>query len=96
MFVWKNTTLLQAFEEHQPAIHATLTSVPLARIDEAYPNAPRETIDVGIMEKARNVATIPASFGVERRRQLGRAVGARRARCGWQRGEWRRPRAAGR
>jgi mannose-1-phosphate guanylyltransferase len=62
VFVWKNTTLLHAFEEHQPEIHATLRSVPLARIDEAYPNAPRETIDVGIMEKARNVATIPASF----------------------------------
>jgi mannose-1-phosphate guanylyltransferase len=62
VFVWKNTTLLDAFKEHQPEIHAVLTSVPLARIDEAYPNAPRETIDVGIMEKARNVATVPASF----------------------------------
>jgi mannose-1-phosphate guanylyltransferase len=62
VFVWKNTTLLAAFEEHQPEIYRVLTSVPLGQIDDAYPNAPRETIDVGIMEKARNVATVPASF----------------------------------
>ena len=52
-----------AFEQLQPAIYATLTQVPLARIDEVYGQAPRETIDVGIMEQARNVATIPADFG---------------------------------
>ena len=62
VFVWKNSTLLAAFEEHQPDIYAALTALPLERIDEVYPDAPRATIDVGIMEKARNVATIPASF----------------------------------
>jgi mannose-1-phosphate guanylyltransferase len=62
VFVWKNTTLLSAFQRHQPAIYATLTSVPLAQIDSAYPHAVRETIDVGIMEQAPNVATIPAHF----------------------------------
>jgi mannose-1-phosphate guanylyltransferase len=63
VFVWKNSTLLAAYQQHQPAIYATLTSVPLDRIDQAYPSAPRETIDVGIMEPARNVATIAAHFG---------------------------------
>ena len=63
VFVWKNTTLLDAFRAHQPEIHATLSSVPLADIDRAYPDAKRETIDVGIMERASNVATIPADFG---------------------------------
>jgi mannose-1-phosphate guanylyltransferase len=63
VFVWKNSTLLDAFATHLPDIYATLTSAPLAQIDEAYPQARRETIDVGIMEQARNVATIPASFG---------------------------------
>ncbi|MGI9148202.1 MAG: mannose-1-phosphate guanylyltransferase [Chloroflexota bacterium] len=63
VFVWKNSTLLEAYRQHQAAIYSTLTSVPLARIDEVYPSAPRETIDVGIMEPARNVATIPAQFG---------------------------------
>jgi mannose-1-phosphate guanylyltransferase len=63
VFVWKNTALLDAFREHQPAIFETLTSVPIDRIDEVYPDAPRETIDVGIMERASNVATLPAEFG---------------------------------
>ncbi|HLZ32012.1 MAG TPA: sugar phosphate nucleotidyltransferase [Chloroflexota bacterium] len=63
VFVWQNSTLIDAFREHQPSIYATLTSVPLDQIDQVYPSAPRATIDVGIMEPARNVATIPAHFG---------------------------------
>ena len=63
VFVWRNSTLLEAFAAHQPDIYQVLTSVPLGEIDRAYPNARRETIDVGIMERARNVATIPSNFG---------------------------------
>jgi mannose-1-phosphate guanylyltransferase len=63
VFVWKNTTLLDGFRRLQPDIYAALTAAPLQRVDDVYPNAPRETIDVGIMEKASNVATIPARFG---------------------------------
>jgi len=63
VFVWKNSTLLDAYKQHQSAIYDTLTSVPLGRVDQVYPSAPRETIDTGIMEPARNVATIPAQFG---------------------------------
>jgi mannose-1-phosphate guanylyltransferase len=63
VFVWNNGTLLEAFALHQPALYAVLTSAPLADIDRVYPSAPRETIDVGIMEPAANVATIPAHFG---------------------------------
>ncbi|MBV9169801.1 MAG: mannose-1-phosphate guanylyltransferase [Chloroflexi bacterium] len=63
VFVWKNTTLLDAFRMLQPRIYEALAEAPLERIDEVYPDAPRETIDVGIMEKASNVATIPARFG---------------------------------
>ena len=62
VFVWKNSTLLDAFRTLQPDIYEVLTSVPLANIDQAYPNARRETIDVGIMERANNVATIAAQF----------------------------------
>jgi mannose-1-phosphate guanylyltransferase len=62
VFVWKNSTLLEAFKRHQPEIHAVLDSVPLRDVDRVYPDAPRETIDVGIMERASNVATIPARF----------------------------------
>jgi mannose-1-phosphate guanylyltransferase len=63
VFVWKNAALLEAFKTHQPAIFGTLTSVPLSDIDDVYAKAPRQTIDVGIMERADNVATIPANFG---------------------------------
>jgi mannose-1-phosphate guanylyltransferase len=63
VFVWRNATLLSAFETLLPEIYRVLTSVSLAEIDSAYPRAPRETIDVGIMERASNVATIPAAFG---------------------------------
>ncbi len=62
VFVWKNATLLAAFERLQPEIYRVLTSVPLERVDEVYPSAPRETIDNGILEKADNVATIPATY----------------------------------
>jgi mannose-1-phosphate guanylyltransferase len=63
VFVWRNASLLQAFAQYQPAIYATLTAVPLRDVERVYGEAPRETIDVGIMEKAGNVATIPADFG---------------------------------
>jgi mannose-1-phosphate guanylyltransferase len=63
VFVWNNGALLDAFARLQPEIYAVLTSAPLADVDRAYPSAPRETIDVGIMERASNVATVPARFG---------------------------------
>jgi mannose-1-phosphate guanylyltransferase len=63
VFVWKNTSLLDAFERLQPDIYSTLTSVALCEIDRVYPEAKRETIDVGIMEPSTNVATLPARFG---------------------------------
>ena len=62
VFVWRNTALLEAFARHLPDIFATL-DVPVSTVDQVYPNARRETIDVGIMEQARNVATIPSDFG---------------------------------
>jgi mannose-1-phosphate guanylyltransferase len=63
VFVWNNAALLEAFSTHQPEIFKVLTSASLADVDDVYPSAPRETIDVGIMERAPNVATVPARFG---------------------------------
>jgi len=62
VFVWKNSAILSAFKTLLPDIYDVLTSVPLTDIDRAYPSARRETIDVGIMEQANNVATISAQF----------------------------------
>lgn len=63
VFVWRNETLLAAFERHQPDIHRVLTSVPPDQLDAVYATAPRVTIDNGILEVSENVATIPSSFG---------------------------------
>ncbi len=63
VFVWRNAAVLDAFKKLLPESYSVLTSVPLERVDEVYGQAPRETIDVGIMERAPNVATIPADFG---------------------------------
>jgi len=62
VFVWRNAAILAAFERYQPVMYAMLTAVPPAAIDSVYPNIPRESIDTGIMERADNVATIPATF----------------------------------
>ena len=62
VFVWKNSALLAAFQRHQPEILRVLTSAPLAQIEQVYRSAPKESIDVGIMEPSANVATIPATF----------------------------------
>jgi len=60
VFVWKNSTLIDAFREHQPAIYDTLTSVPLDRIEQAYPSAPRATIAPGT--RAR-ISSTRSEFG---------------------------------
>ncbi len=62
VFVWRNDTLIDAFRRLQPEIYRVLTSVALDRIDQVYAEAPKESIDNGIMERASNVATIPATF----------------------------------
>lgn len=62
VFVWQNRALLDAFHRYQPAMLETLSSVPLERIDDVYPTIDRESIDTGIMERADNVATLPATF----------------------------------
>jgi mannose-1-phosphate guanylyltransferase len=63
VFVWHNATLLDACRALLPDVYGVLASAPLAGIDQVYPTVRRETIDVGIMERATNVATLPASFG---------------------------------
>lgn len=70
MYVWKTSTLLEAFEKYQPEMH-TLTE-PLRRLTgnafhEALPaiyeQAPAVAIDYAISEKADNLVLIPGDFG---------------------------------
>ncbi len=58
MFVWKATTILEAFEKYLPPIYA-------ARRDmlKAWPRLLAISIDYGILEKAKNVAAVAADIG---------------------------------
>jgi mannose-1-phosphate guanylyltransferase len=71
VFIWSAASIERQFAELLPAIHGALQ--PLverfgtpgfqAEYDRVYPTIPVDTIDTGIMEKAPEVAMIPASFG---------------------------------
>jgi len=70
-FFWSAASILQQFECLLPEIYSALA--PLAdhfgsasfesEYERVYPTIPRETIDTGIMERAPQVAVIPATFG---------------------------------
>lgn len=71
IFVWKLTTILDAFHKYLPEMFEVFSgeedkfnTAEEARVLEAiYPQCPSISIDFGIMEKANNVFVIPASFG---------------------------------
>lgn len=71
MFVWSVQSILKAFETHVPNILKILNQNELvyntpkeqAYIDEVYPYTERISIDYAILEKAKNVFTIPSDIG---------------------------------
>lgn len=70
IFIWRVSSLLKAFREHAREIFDILNGEDVyntpgeqAFIDANYPNTPKISIDYAILEKARNVYTIPSSFG---------------------------------
>jgi mannose-1-phosphate guanylyltransferase len=70
IFVWRVSSLLNAFKKHANEIVEILsaegvynTTDEQAFIDENYPKTPKISIDYAIMEKADNIYTIPSSFG---------------------------------
>jgi len=70
MFLWKNRTLLELFQEHMPATHQGLCrlrsllgeSDPAAEIGKVFSALPRISIDFGIMEKISGLRLVPAQF----------------------------------
>jgi mannose-1-phosphate guanylyltransferase len=70
MFMWRSDTLVEGLKRHQPALHAVLERIagslgtrPLDQVlNEEYRHAPAISIDYGLMEKADNVAVMPADF----------------------------------
>ncbi len=71
IFLWTAENIIRAFEQHEPEIHRMFdeiksdlnTDKEQAIIDKTYPDTPKISIDYAIMEKAKNVYTIPSDFG---------------------------------
>ncbi len=71
MFVWRVDKIVQAYEEHLPttakALHALADAVGSPRYEsvlaEVWEETDKTTIDYGILERAKNVAVVPADIG---------------------------------
>lgn len=71
MFVWKLSTIIENFRLHMPAVYDGLDAITTAYgtpafdsvLRETFEAFPSESIDFGVMEKAENIYTLPASFG---------------------------------
>lgn len=71
MYVWKADTLFEAFEQHSPAILKELKVVKssigtpslAAKLEAAYKNIEKISIDYAISEKVNNLVLIPGDFG---------------------------------
>ncbi len=67
MFIWKTERILSEISAQMPDLSAALTQIAAADtpqraavIESVWPHLKTETIDYGIMEKASNVAVLPA------------------------------------
>jgi mannose-1-phosphate guanylyltransferase len=68
MFIWRADRILEEFARHLPETYACLMEIDAglggpeadAALARAWPGVPKETIDFGIMERAEDVAVIPA------------------------------------
>jgi mannose-1-phosphate guanylyltransferase len=71
VFLWNANAILSAFEKLQPEIYGLFhngwdsfnTDREKPFIEEVYPSCSNESVDYGILEKAKNVHVLPASFG---------------------------------
>lgn len=62
MFVWKASTVLEAFDQYMPEMKKAWDSTG-GRVEKAYPKLTATSVDFGIMEKASNVVTFPLDCG---------------------------------
>lgn len=71
MFVWKVERFLTELARTMPEFYQQLMSIEAALdtpdydrvLHEVWPRVTNQTVDYGVMEKARDVAVIPAEFG---------------------------------
>jgi mannose-1-phosphate guanylyltransferase len=70
MFIWRVDTILEQFRELMPHLYSTLEPIAsqlgtrqgAEALAEVYPTVEVQTIDYGIMERAPEVAVVPARF----------------------------------
>jgi len=64
MFIWRSSIILQEFKKYLPKIYRLIGhKVGPAHIKQVWHRLPNISIDYGILEKAKNVAAVPA-FGI--------------------------------
>ena len=71
MFIWKVNIILEEYKRQMPDLYNNLIEIEKSfgtpsydsTLSKCWPNVPKQTIDYGVMEGARNVAVIPAKFG---------------------------------
>jgi mannose-1-phosphate guanylyltransferase len=71
MFVWRVDRILEEFRSHMPELYDQLVVIgdaigsPSYRevLEASWGHVPRETIDYGVMEKARDVVVVPVDVG---------------------------------
>lgn len=71
MFIWKVSTILSCIKEFMPDLSAGLEKIQAAVgtadydnvLESVFPTLPSESIDYGVMEKAKDIYTLPGDFG---------------------------------
>ena len=67
IFAWRTETFRAAIRRHLPELDRAFAGLETGRrgaaaVERAYERAPAVSVDNGVLERARNVAVIPASF----------------------------------
>jgi len=70
IFIWNADSIMNSFEKLLPDMYSTFesgwndygTSTETSFIDKTYPTVENESVDFGILEKAKNVYVIPGRF----------------------------------
>ncbi len=66
MFVWKISSITNAFKQYLPEIYSEMDSIAQrseSELAETFEKFPSVSIDFGIMEKAENIYTVAGNFG---------------------------------
>ena len=71
MFIWKVSTILENLKEHLPQVYNGLLKIQEAIgtdseqqvLEQVFQKFPSESIDYGVMEKAKNIYILSGAFG---------------------------------